>query len=72
MGGLFGGGSSYNPPPPPPPPAPAPAPTIDTARQQQQSMDSAAARKGRTASILTGIEGDLSTPPTANKTLLGS
>jgi hypothetical protein len=72
MGGLFGGGSSYNPPPPAPPPAPAPAPTIDNARQSRQSQDEAIGRKGRTSSILTGIEGDLSTPPTANKTLLGS
>lgn len=72
MGGLFGGGSSA-PPPPPPPPAPTPAPTIDDARQKQQSSDKDAGRKGRAATILTGEQGDLSTPTTTSgaKKLMG-
>jgi len=60
------------PPKPPTPPAPAPAPSIDEARQRQQAQDVLAGRKGRAATILTGAQGDLSTPPTAVKTLLGS
>lgn len=60
-------------PAPPPPPAPLPAPTIDTARQQQQAQDRLAGRRGRAASILTGVSGDLTTPPTSGaKQLLGS
>jgi hypothetical protein len=72
MGGLFGG--SPTPPPTPTPPAPTPAPTIDTARQSQQSQDANAGRKGRAATILTGNQGDLSTPVTTSgtKQLLGS
>ena len=72
MGGIFGGGSSYNPPPPAPPPAPAPAPNIDAARASRQKQDDVIGRKGRAASILTGVEGDLTTPPASSKTLLGS
>lgn len=60
------------PPKPPPPPAPAPAPSIDEARQRQQAQDKLAGRQGRAATILTGAQGDLTTPPTATKTLLGS
>lgn len=56
---------------PPPPPAPAPAPSIDTARQMQMSQDVLAGRKGRAATILTSQQGDLTTPTTGTKTLLG-
>jgi hypothetical protein len=72
MGGMFGGGKSYTPSAPPPPPAPAPAPTIDNARQERQSQDEVIARRGRAASILTSTEGDLSTPTTGTKQLLGA
>jgi len=73
MGGIFGGGGpSYNPPPPAPPPAPAPAPNIDAARAARQKQDDVIGRRGRAASILTGIGGDLTSPPTTTKTLLGS
>lgn len=70
MSALF---SKPNIPAPPPPPAPLPAPTVDTARQSQQAQDSMAGRRGRAASILTGVSGDLTTPPTTGaKQLLGS
>ena len=71
MGGLFGGGSAPVIPPPVVPPAPVPAPTIDSARQSQQSQDVAAGRQGRAASILTSSTGDLATPKTSTKSLLG-
>lgn len=58
-------------PPLPPPPAPLPAPTIDTAKEKRMSDDTLLARKGRAASILTGPAGDLSTPETGTKKLLG-
>ena len=68
MGALF---SSPKIPTPPTPPAPAPAPTIDMARQSQQSRDVLAGRQGRAADILTGSKGDLTTPTTSTKNLLG-
>lgn len=71
MGGLFGGGSAPVIPPPVTPPAPVPAPTVDAARQSQQANDVNYARKGRAASILTSSTGDLATPATSTKTLLG-
>lgn len=58
-------------PPLPPPPAPLPAPTIDEARTKRMSDDALLARKGRAASILTGPSGDLGTPDTGTKKLLG-
>ena len=45
---------------------------MDTARQMQQAEDKFAGRRGRAANILTGNQGDLATPQTATKTLLGS
>jgi hypothetical protein len=70
MSGIF---SSPKIPAPPPPPAPLPVPTLDNARQAQQAQDRLAGRRGRAASILTGVGGDLSTPPTSGaKQLLGS
>jgi hypothetical protein len=56
----------------PTPPAPVPAPTIDTARQQQQTVDNMARRRGRAATILTGPTGDLVAPETGTKQLLGN
>lgn len=69
MGGLFGGGDV---PAAPPVPAAAPVPTVDNARSSRQAQDAAIARKGRAASILTSTQGDMSTPNTATKTLLGA
>jgi hypothetical protein len=38
----------------------------------QMSQDVLAGRKGRAANILTGPQGDLATPMTGTKTLLGN
>lgn len=84
IGSVFGGGSDSKPPPapqvvaapapPPPPPPPALAPTIDAAKVAQNDRMAEFKRKGRASTILTGQQGDLSTPSTSNgtKTLLGS
>jgi hypothetical protein len=74
MGGIFGGGGSAPaaPTPPAPPPAPSPAPTIDAARDARNKLDNNLARKGRAAAILTGDQGDLSSPNVGTKQLLGS
>lgn len=68
MGALFDSPEIPTPPPPPPPPAPPIVPTIDDARAKLGNVDT---RKGRGATVLTGPKGDLATPKTASKTLLG-
>lgn len=63
--------SSPSPPPPPPPPPPAPSAT-DTAVIQNEQRDIQRRKRGRAATILTGSQGDLSTPmTTATSALLG-
>lgn len=62
MGGLFSK---------PKIPKPPPVPTIDETRQNQDILDRIRRRRGRAATILTGPQGDTSTPLTATKKLLG-
>lgn len=63
------GGSPPSPPPPPPPPS-LEDPAVQEARTKA-IRDAAAKAKGRAATILTGVEGDTSTPTLGVKTLLG-
>jgi hypothetical protein len=70
MGGLFKQ-PKIQMPATPTPPAPTPAPTIDTARAEQMSRDSAAMRQGRAATILTSDQGDLTPVETGAKKLMG-
>ena len=69
MSKLFGGGS--------PPPAPTiiqqttpPPPTVDDAAKQREMKDANLRRRGRAASILTGVRGT-EPPSVAVKTLTG-
>lgn len=65
---------SSSPPPPPPPQAPIPPPTIvDPSVQANEQRDAARRKRGRAATVLSGTGGlgDISTPITATKMLLG-
>lgn len=64
----------FSPAKPPPPAAVAPAPevpTVDTAKEQQQSEDEINRRRGRAATILTGANGDTTTPKLGASAALG-
>lgn len=52
-------------------PDPVPTPTIDTARQKQQERDQLDRRRGRAATVLTGAQGDTSTPKLGAAAALG-
>ncbi len=61
--------SPPSPPPPPPPPPTREDPAVEEARRRALAANRRA--KGRASTILTGGEGDASTPPIERKSLLG-
>lgn len=68
MGSLF----SPKVPKTPPPPKPVQAPTVDEAKIASEAGDRLRRRRGRAANILTGSDGDTSSPTTGSTALLGS
>jgi hypothetical protein len=72
---MCGGSPSIPPPPeipkPPPPPPRKPQTPNPVAKGENTAQLAAANKRGRGSTILTGSRGDLSTPDTDKKTLLG-
>jgi hypothetical protein len=56
--------------PPPPPPAPPPPTVTDPVVIQNEQRDAQRRKRGRASTILTGPQGDLSTPRTSATTAL--
>lgn len=70
MAGMFAPARPAAPPPPPPPPAPTKTDSsVEAARRSE--VEAAGKARGRSASILTGGDGDTSAAPVTTKRLLG-